>query len=137
MVNVISLDEALLRNRAWVNPEPEDQRWGRRAPPASQKHVLENLFDPQLFERNLKEVFSRWTRLEAESVFYDGTKVYVFDKPFAGLHEITYVSDKPTLVHPCNLIEEGIGVSWWVIKNGHACPYHHVYYSQSKCEAFL
>ena len=57
MVNVISLDEALLRNRAWVNPEPEDQRWGRRAPPASQKHVLENLFDPQLFERNLKEVF--------------------------------------------------------------------------------
>ena len=105
-------------------------------PAPSEKHVLQNLFSLELYQKNLREIGSHWTRLESDSVFYEGTKVFIFDKPWAGLHEITFVKDKPTLVHPDHLIAEGCGLSWWVMKNGHACPYHHVYYSQSKCEAF-
>ena len=69
MVNVISLDEALLGNRSWVNDHAA-QEVARKAPAASDKHVLENLFNPELYQKNSNEIHSHWTRLE-DSVFYD------------------------------------------------------------------
>ena len=119
-MNVISLDEALLGNRSWVNAQAA---WvGRKAPPASEQHVLENLFNPELYQKNLKEISSHWTRLAEDPAFYEGTKVHMLEKSIAGQYAITYVMDKASLVHPEHLIAEGVGSSWWVIKNGQACP---------------
>ena len=108
----------------------------RKAPPASDTHVLENFFKPELYQKN-NEICSRWTRFTEESAFYEGTKVYMFEKSFAGLHAITYLSDKASLVHPDHLIAERVGLSWWVIKNGHACLYHHVVIRNLSVKLFL
>ena len=124
-VNVIldHLKELLVNNRAWItNGHGSQQSAPRQAPPPSAAHHLQTVFKQAVYDINRAQIAETWPRLGFQNTFFPGTDVFMFNKLYMGQYRYRHCEDQASLLHHSFVVSEGSGNSWWVSKNGHACP---------------